>query len=78
MAENDEFYEVERTLDYTVTQKFLVRAGSREEAEGRLVDFTEGTGWDRAAAVELGVVFLSREKIVAGNKSRAAAGPSPF
>lgn len=49
-----------RTLDYRVSQRFLVAAGSFDEAEEKVREFVE-SDWHSSSASELGVIQVSEE-----------------
>ncbi len=57
----EKLFAVDRTIDYTVRQRFLVRAEDAEAAKELVDSFAEGTDWSLAASKSLGVLQLSDE-----------------
>lgn len=54
-------FPVTRTLDYTVIQKFLVKAPNQDDACERVDEFADETDWGPEASLERGVVQISDE-----------------
>jgi len=52
-------FPITRTLDYTVIQKFLVKAHNQDDACERVDEFADETDWGPAASLEKGVVQIS-------------------
>lgn len=72
------FFPVTRTIDYTVIQKFLVRARNEDDACARVNEFTDETDWGVAASRERGVVQISDEMEQIENSLETVPGGTPW
>ena len=59
MVEETSLFNVKRSLDYTVTQEFLVRASDPDEAIETVAEFCDNSGWGHDESIDYGVAQTS-------------------
>jgi len=78
MPQTTQFFPVERTIDYTVRQRFLVLASDPDQA-GELVErFAEETDWSVEAGKALGVFRVSDDMEQMENTCEVVPAQAPI